>query len=132
MRVLYGSLLLAAAAAHSGCLCPPCPGEGPSQPPEVLASGSRLGIGDGATGGVGANGKSWADCDKKPDCKVTLEVKRGVGRNGSIGLQYSAKGPAWNGGGWNWFGWWPETSGTDIRAYGNLVFWVRLEAKSPE
>jgi hypothetical protein len=31
-------------------------------------------IWNGDKGGVGSNGKSWADCDKKPDCKVALEV----------------------------------------------------------
>src|SRR6185295_2428459 len=124
-------LCVGGALVSTSCICPPCPGEGSTTPAAAVASGSHLLIWNGDKGGVGGTGKSWADCDKKPDCNVTLEVKPGVGRNGSIGLKYSAKGPAWNGGGWNWFGWWPETGGTDISPYGNLLFWIRVEPKSP-
>jgi hypothetical protein len=124
------ALGLSASLASARCICPPCPGESAAKPAVAVPSGSHLVIWDGDKGGVGSNGKSWADCDKKPDCKVTLEVKKGTGRNGSYGLKYTAQGPAWNGGGWNWFGWWPETSGTDISPYGNLAFWIRVEPKS--
>jgi len=125
-------LCIGAALVSTSCICPPCPGEGSTTPAAAVPSGFHLLIWNGDKGGVGGTGKSWADCDKKPNCNVTLEVKPGVGRNGTICLKYSAKGPAWNGGGWNWFGWWPETAGTDISPYGNLVFWIRVEPKSPE
>jgi hypothetical protein len=86
--------------------------------------------GDGHT--VGSGAKSWTDCDKKPDCKVTLNPAKGAGKDGTTGLKLTTVGPGWKGGGWNWFGWWPETAGTDLGAYKNLSFWMRLEAKNPE
>jgi hypothetical protein len=33
--------------------------------------------------------------------------------------------------GWNWFGWFPETAGTDVSPYGSLTFQIRVVGKSP-
>ena len=82
--------------------------------------------------GAGAGAKGWADCTKKPTCKATAQPTPGIGRNNSAGLKIHFEGPDWIGMGWNWFGWWPETAGTDISAYKNVKFWLRIESKSPE
>jgi hypothetical protein len=155
---LMASLTALAWAAQSGCVCPPCPGPGAAAPvagaaagagvaagagaaagqassgeaSKPAAAGSRLVIWDGDGHTVGSGAKSWADCDKKPDCKVTMAAAKGSGKEGSTGLKLSTNGPGWKGGGWNWFGWWPETSGTDLTPYQNLSFWMRLEAKTPD
>jgi hypothetical protein len=55
-----------------------------------------------------------------------------MGRNDSIGLQFSGKGPGWVGGGWNLFGWWPPEAGHDISAYKHFVLWMKVVAKSPD
>jgi hypothetical protein len=127
---LCGALALVGATS---CLCPPCPtAPVPGQSGGAAApAGERLVIWDGDGGGI-EGGQSWADCDKKPDCKAKLEAAPGVGRNGSMGLAFHAEGPQWNGFGWNWFGWYPETAGTDISPYQQMTFWIRVEAESPD
>lgn len=132
-----GSRLLALAlplAAATGCVCPPCPGAatgGEAAAVPVLAAGTRLVVWDGDGNGI-EGGKSWADCDTKPECVASVTPTKGVGRDGTTGLVYRAKGPQWSGFGWNWFGWYPETAGTDIRGYDRVRFWLKVEAKSPE
>jgi hypothetical protein len=136
-----GGAAISSAAVASACLCPPCPGDTPAAaaapaeaaaaPAEAVPAGGRRVIWDGDGNGYQA-GKGWADCDKKPDCKSTVEVAKGVGRNGSVGMKLHTEGPGWNGAGWNWVGWYPENGGTDLRAYQNVTFWIRVEAKSPD
>jgi len=49
---------------------------------------------------------------------------------GNVALELRCDVPGgWMGGGWNWHGWYPEGSGTDIRAYRNLSFWVKIEGE---
>jgi len=117
-----------------GCVCPPCeaPGAAAAKPVPVVAVGSKLVIWDGEGGGL-EGGKGWADCDKKgPPCKATLAPAPKAGKDGSTGLKFHAEGEGWQGGGWNWFGWWPETAGTDIRAYTHLSLWIKVNSKTPE
>ena len=117
-----------------GCVCPPCeaPGAAAAKPVPVVAVGGKLVIWDGEGGGL-EGGKGWADCDKKgPPCKATLAPTPKAGKDGSSGLKFHAEGEGWQGGGWNWFGWWPETAGTDIRPYTHLTLWVKVSAKTPE
>jgi hypothetical protein len=118
-------------AATTACLCPPCPEDATGVGPNALPSGSRLIVWDGDGHGI-AGGKSWADCGAKPDCVAKVLPTKRAGHNGTHGLVYRAKGPEWSGFGWNWFGWYPEDSGTDIRAYDRIRFWIKVEAKSPE
>lgn len=138
-------------AVLASCVCPPCPTPGAASPvagggtsaaakstsssgsaTAPAAAGSRLSIWDGDGHNAGAGAKSWADCDKKPDCKSVLAPVKGAGHDGSTGLKLTAEGPGWKGGGWNWFGWWPENSGVDLTPYQTLTFWMRVEAKTPE
>jgi len=128
-RVLSAATL----AVGFGCVCPPCeaPGAQGPKPAAVLAVGNRLVIWDGEGGGI-EGGKSWADCDKKGACKSTISAAAKMGKDGSSGLKFHAEGEGWQGGGWNWFGWWPETAGTDFRPYTHLTLWVQVVAKAPE
>ena len=65
-------------------------------------------------------------------CKSTVVKAAGAGANGSAGLKFHGEGPGWIGMGWNWFGWYPDTAGTDISPYANLTFQIRVEGKSPD
>jgi hypothetical protein len=143
------TLVLSIVVLHeSGCLCPPCPntpGAGaaaPAPPPpsaaattEAIAAApaaavpARLVLWDGDKTGAG---QAWASCNKKPECKVSFSKAAGAGIDGTVGLKFHGEGPDWIGGGWNWFGWYPETAGTDISPYRNLTFQIRVEAKSAD
>jgi hypothetical protein len=54
------------------------------------------------------------------------------GIDGSAAIHFHASGPKWIGMGWNWFGWWPENAGIDIRPYDVLRLSVRFEVEKPE
>jgi hypothetical protein len=80
-------------------------------------------------------GKSWASCDSKPNCQATLAAQSGVGVDGidgdnAKGLEFHAAGSGGAWAGWNWFGFWPPTAGTDFSPYGSLTFQIRVEPKS--
>jgi hypothetical protein len=92
--------------------------------------GGRLVIWDGK--GAGGGAQPWADCDKKPMCKASLAAADGAGEEGAAGLKFHGEGPGWIGMGWNWFGWYPETAGTDISSYSHLTFEIRVESASPD
>jgi hypothetical protein len=123
-----------------GCVCPPCAagaaaaptaqggGEAPAAANAPLAAGGLIWNGDGA----GEGAKGWADCDKKPDCKAKLEPTPGAGKDGSVGLKFEGEGAGFVGMGWNWFGWWPETGGTDVSGEKTLTFSIRIVAPSPD
>lgn len=140
---------LTALLVTAGCLCPPCaagptvasapastsPAAAPATPgaSAPVASGQREVIWDGDEV---ARGQGWASCDKEAEgCKATLAPAPGAGVNGSSGLALHGEGPGWQGGGWNWFGWWPENAGTDLSGYDDLSFSVKVVApekdKSP-
>jgi hypothetical protein len=130
--------------ATSGCVCPPCAGAQTAGAAPAAAAAPSDGTAAAASSEPGAGGiiwngegagesaKGWADCDKKPDCKAALVAAAGVGKDGTAGLHFHGEGPGFIGMGWNWFGWWPETAGTDVSGYKNLTFWVRIDAKSPD
>ncbi len=141
MSIRLAPLACVLALAPTGCLCPPCPAAGGAASPSAGSDSSttrtassgpvpdRLSIWDGDKVG---SGQGWADCDKKPGCKSTVVKASGAGMKGSAGLKFHGEGPGWLGMGWNWFGWYPETAGTDISRYANLTFQIRVESKSPE
>jgi len=85
--------------------------------------------------GTGAQAKGWASCQQGSSCTTSVDVKPGAGHNGSNGLEFKAKGPEWMGFGWNWFGWYPPTAGTDISKHKSLDFWIKISGapgKKPE
>jgi hypothetical protein len=137
MSTKAGSLT-ALCLAVSACIGPPpgakdsatAPGAGVTTTAAKPNADGVLVIWDGD--GAGSGAKGWADCAKKPNCKATAQPTPGVGRNGSAALKIHFEGPDWLGMGWNWFGWWPETAGTDISGYKNVKFWLRIESASPE
>ncbi|MET0412207.1 MAG: hypothetical protein ABW217_12975 [Polyangiaceae bacterium] len=125
----------------SGCLCPPCavaptaaastPAVASAEPAATtaVASGKRAVIWDGDE--VSA-GQSWASCDKEGACKATLAAAAGEGAGGTSGLKLHGEGPGWQGGGWNWFGWYPENAGTDISGYDELHFAIKITGKAKD
>lgn len=139
--------MAALASSDAACLCPPCaaaPGASPATPaltspsteskaavvtPPSTAASGRLVIWDGDKASAG---QGWADCDKKPTCKATVAKAGSIGADGSVGIKFHGEGPGWIGMGWNWFGWYPETAGTDLTPYTNLTFQMRVEGKSAE
>lgn len=135
---ILASLSFAGGLALSGCVCPPegcgvaaTPGGGSSaEGAQVSPSGDRYVFWDGE--GNGASAKGWADCDKKPGCKGTLVPAPGKGMKDSTALHLHGDGPGWIGGGWNFFGWYPEDAGVDITGYSKLTFAVKVVAESEE
>jgi hypothetical protein len=133
-------LLVLASAGAASCTCPPCaaapttaaatcppPAAAVAVAPTVptAAAGTQRKViwdGDAVTRGQG-----WANCDQQAQgCKSTLAPAPGEGSAGTSGLKLHGEGPGWQGGGWNWFGWWPENAGTDLSGYDELIFSVRV------
>ena len=51
--------------------------------------------------------------------------------SGRVALEFHGEGSGYIGCGWNWFGWWPQDAGVDIRTYRNLRFWAKLVSDAP-
>jgi hypothetical protein len=118
------------ACAHAPC---PCQSVVPAHA-VVAACGPKLAapfaakpllVWDGE--GTGNAAKGWSSCQQGTQCKTALEVKPSAGHDGTNGIEFSAKGPEWMGFGWNWFGWYPATAGTDISKYKSLALWIRVD-----
>lgn len=135
------SWLLFAPLALTGCIARPCacqlPAAAAAPCPTVAATAAPapapfaakpLLIWDGED--PSAQAKGWASCEDKDVCAATLVARAGAGHAGSTGLEFAAKGKKWAGFGWNWFGWWPDTAGTDISRYKSLRFWMKISAES--
>lgn len=132
--------------AASGCLMPPpatAPGAATSPAPvaggnaATAPSATTAAPSDGSPtviwdGEDKATGMSWASCDKEGACKSTLAAAPGEGANGTSGLKLHGEGPGWQGGGWNWFGWYPENAGTDISGYDELRFAIKITGKAKD
>ena len=71
---------------------------------------------------IGDNAKGWADPAEKASVAEQDKEVRTAGKT----VAFHAKGAGWMGCGWNWFGWYPEDSGTDVSHYKNLRFWAKL------
>ena len=139
-RWLWAPLWLVLPAGQSGCIGP---AGGPQATPganNANAASAVVAPTAGADGkalvwngeGVGASAKSWASCGKKDvPCKTTFGAMPSVGHDGSTGLRFHGEGSDYLGGGWNWFGWWPENGGSDVAKFKNLSFWFKLDAKAP-
>ncbi len=135
---ILASTCIAAGLALGACVCPPegcgaaaAPGGGSSADgTRTSPSGTRHVFWDGE--GNGASAKGWADCDKKPGCKGTLAPAPGKGVKDSTALQLHGDGPGWIGGGWNFFGWYPEDAGVDISGFSKLTFSIKVVAESEE
>jgi hypothetical protein len=83
----------------------------------------------------GDAGKGWTDCDQKPSCKSVVSkvgATTGAGSSEIAGLKWHVEGPGWAGMGWNWFGWWPETAGSNLSTYASVTFQIRVVSKSPD
>ncbi|MGD0089176.1 MAG: hypothetical protein ABSE73_04590 [Planctomycetota bacterium] len=78
---------------------------------------------DGAN--IGENAKGWASATAPSKATVAAQEME-VRTAGKKTMQFQAQGKDWMGMGWNWFGWWPEDSGTDISNHKNLSFWAKV------
>lgn len=138
-----------AAAGGAGCLTPPPAGaaSAAAAPAAAPAPAANAGMAPAAaaapTTGNGyeviwdgedvTRGKGWASCDKAAEgCKSVLAPTPGEGASGTSGLKLHGEGPGWQGGGWNWFGWWPENAGTDLSVYDELAFSVKVTAAAKD
>jgi len=145
-RRLRRALLAGLAAGSAGCLTPPPAGTaGAAAPAAAAPAGNDMAPAAAAAPATGngveviwdgedvTRGKGWASCDKAAEgCKVALAPTPGEGAGGTSGLKLHAEGPGWQGGGWNWFGWWPENAGTDLTAYDELTFSVKVTAPAKD
>jgi hypothetical protein len=137
-----------AASGSTACLTPPPAGAAPPAAAPTAAAPAANGsmapaapaaaaTGNGVEviwdGEDVTRGKGWASCDKAAEgCKSVLAPTPGEGAGGSSGLKLHGEGPGWQGGGWNWFGWWPENAGTDLTAYDELAFSVKVTAPAKD
>jgi hypothetical protein len=126
-----GQPAVAGATSPAGATAVAGPAPTPaSAAPTSAAGADRLLVWDGDQA---AGGSGWANCDKPGEkCKASITKVGGVGVSSTAALKFHAEGPGWLGFGWNWFGWWPETAGTDVSTSGNLTFQMRVEGKSPD
>jgi hypothetical protein len=126
----------------AGCLCPPCAAgpantaAAPSSPvastteaSSAVASGGKEVIWDGDDV---VRGQSWAGCDKEGKCKATFAAAPGEGAGGTNGMKLHGEGDGWQGGGWNWFGWYPENAGTDLTMYDDLKFSIKISGAAKD
>ena len=79
---------------------------------------------------VAPTAKQWASCDTQP-CTATLEPAPKAGSNGSIGLEFKAKGKGYVGFGWNWTSWY-AAGATNVTGRKNLKFNLKIVPASPE
>ena len=132
VRICTAASLMTAAAliAAPSCIKPPPydPSQEAASQVEVTDEVDLVWDGDAH----GGNAKEWANCNLEGACKSTVKATPGEGVNDSVGLEWHVEGKDWKGFGWNWYGWWPETAGTDISGYNNLSFWIRLELGDPK
>jgi len=131
LRALGVLSLALGACARTACPCqsaaPRCPVTAAPGPKVAapFAAGKPLLVWDGE--GTSSPAKGWSSCQEGTPCSTKLEAKPGAGHGGSVGLEFSAKGPEWMGFGWNWFGWYPATAGTDISPYKSLALWIKVD-----
>jgi hypothetical protein len=117
-------LLLALLVTSASCIkLPPNDSAGTNAKVELTREVTLVWDGDKH----GGSAKEWANCNLKDACTSTAKATPGAGVNGSVGLEWHAEGKDWKGFGWNWFGFFPADSGTDVSGYKNLSFWVRLK-----
>ena len=45
-------------------------------------------------------------------------------------LEFHGEGALYIGGGWNWRGYWPPTTGTDVTTNRNLAFWLKVDGRA--
>lgn len=108
----------AESAAASESAAPAADAPGTASAPLVVWDGDK-----------NANGKGWASCGKKEGCTTSVEPAPNEGHSGAA-LKFKAEGPDWIGMGWNWHGWWPENAGSDISAYKELSFRIKVIAEN--
>ena len=117
-------LLLALLVTSASCIkLPPNDSAGTNAKVELTREVTLVWDGDKH----GGSAKEWANCNLKDACTSTVKATPGAGVNGSVGLEWHAEGKDWKGFGWNWFGFFPADSGTDVSGYKNLSFWIRLK-----
>ena len=75
-----------------------------------------------------AHGLGWVS-PKEPF--IYLKPQSEEAHSGKVALEFHGDGSGYIGGGWNWHGWYPANSGTDIRAFRNLSLWVRVVGDDP-
>ncbi|MCY3017752.1 MAG: hypothetical protein NTW87_01795, partial [Planctomycetota bacterium] len=56
-----------------------------------------------------------------------LKPQTETAHEGKVALEFHGEGTGYVGCGWNWHGWYPPDSGTDIRKFRNLSFWAKVE-----
>lgn len=74
---------------------------------------------------VGESAKGWASAGASGRATVAAQDQE-VRRAGKKIVAFHATGSGSKNCGWNWFGWYPADSGTDISGYKNLCFWAKV------
>jgi hypothetical protein len=142
------SILGLFAAAPLGCLAPPPNCADPNAPNAAAATAAAPGAPAAAAAAntnpgdlskplvvwngddVSPTAKQWNSCDTQP-CTATLEPAPKAGANGTIGLEFKAKGKGYVGFGWNWTSWY-AAGATNITGRKNLKFQLKIVPASAE
>jgi len=75
-----------------------------------------------------AHGLGWA-APQTP--LIYVKPQTDEAKSGKVALEFHGDGAGWMGGGWNWHGWYPENSGTDITGFRNVSFSIKVLGDSP-
>ncbi|MGB8355995.1 MAG: glycoside hydrolase family 44 protein [Chthoniobacteraceae bacterium] len=69
-------------------------------------------------------GQSWVAPQKPVN---SFRSQTDEKHSGLAALELHGEGSASIGGGWNWFGWYPDDAGTDTTNFQNFTFWMKVE-----
>ena len=73
-----------------------------------------------------AEGQSWVAPQRDTNSYKPQTVEA---HGGKTALELHAEGAEWVGGGWNWHGWWPPTTGADTTHFTHLTFWIKVKGR---
>jgi len=116
-RLLLGGVLFFSTISSYIAVTAPSFAQAPATQPAAVEG--KLTVWDGETAKRGAG---WVG----PQAGTNTIVARGPdAHSGKKSVMLRGKGKEWIGGGWNWFGWYPDNAGTDITPYKNFSFWMK-------
>ncbi len=96
------------------------------EPAKESAAAKKIVVFDGDK--IGDTAKGWTST---PQGKATVAAQdKEVRTTGKKAIEFHAEGKEYMGCGWNWYGWWPNDSGTDISSFKNLRFWAKLTGET--
>lgn len=90
----------------------------------VASPSDRLIVWDGDkfSGGFG-----WVSPPKPLN---SFQAQTEEAHSGKVAMEFHGEGGGYIGGGWNWHGYYPANAGTDVTAFRNLCFWMKVDGEA--